>query len=126
MTVTELSYQLLRTELEFDYLLPPSHYPCYLCARVLPLDKFNLRKAGKTSYEGYRSCIDCHLHKIGYRRLFLELIIWIACMLVELSMPPAHSRLRSPTENTVRLREDVLRWHMQNLRKHTRDYGNFD
>ena len=71
LSETDLCHQLLKTELAYAYLLPPDHYPCYLCARVLPLDVFTIvhpfpffdalddKRMKNKRWSRCRSCKDC-------------------------------------------------------------------
>ena len=104
LTETELCNQLLRTELEYAYLLPPAHYPCYFCARVQPLDAFVVAvdPLAVLLFDGHRCCLDCRLlkHK-SYGRSFLETLIWIGSTLEKLPMPPSPPQLRSSARTPV-------------------------
>lgn len=129
LSANELCGQLLKTELEYAYLLPPGHYPCYVCTRVLPLDAFPItpgRHCDCDDYEPYsrtRFCTDCSMLKksryrkpfIEYRRPFIQSLTWIAETLDDLPMPPLRPRLRSVTGIDWEYTESDLKvaWHMQ-------------
>ena len=111
LTETELCNQLLRTELEYAYLFPPEHYPCYFCARVQPLGAFVVAfdRFSSLIFDGQRCCMDCRLLKPkGYRRSFLESLIWIGSTLEELPMPPSRPRLRSSTITSAQTMPDGI------------------
>ena len=118
---TELSDQLLKTELEYAYLFPPDHYPCFFCARVLPLDAFNdsiSNSCAHSPFKRRRSCRDCRmLKRSSYRRSFIESIVWIGCTFEELPMPPLRPRLHPFTATTVLLMPDELGQHLQSLKE---------
>ena len=104
LTETELCNQLLRTELEYAYLFPPEHYPCYFCARVQPLDAFVVAvdPFAALLFDGQRCCLDCRLLKRkSYGRSFLDSLTWIGHTLEKLPMPPSRPQLRSSTTAPV-------------------------
>lgn len=64
-SVSLLRSQILSTELNYPYLLPPDHYPCYGCTAVLPTKDFHpserqrvlrIGKAAAYSRLCHRSC----------------------------------------------------------------------
>ena len=117
---TELSNQLLKTEMEYAYLFPPDHYPCYMCARVLPLGAFD--DTVSDPHAQYRSCQECRMLKRStYRRSTIESIIWIGCTCEELPMPPWRPRLRSRSATTVRLMTNELMQHLRDLKQQAMD-----
>ena len=119
---TELSNQLLKTEMEYAYLFPPDHYPCYMCARVLPLGAFD--DSISDPHAHYRSCQQCRmLKRSSYRRSFIESIIWIGCTCEKLPMPPLRPRLRPRSATTVRLMTNELMQHLQDLKQQALDCG---
>ena len=104
LTDTELCNQLLRTELEYPYLFPPQHYPCYFCARVQPLESFvvDVDPFAELLFDGQRSCGDCRLlRKKRYGRSFLETLVWIGRTLERLPVPPSPPQLRSSATTSV-------------------------
>ncbi len=127
---TDLANQLLKAEVEYAYLLPPDHYPCYFCARVLPLDAYSISPVGRfgrvdrNSNGGYRSCKDCcTLKSSGYKRSFIETLLWIGCTFEELPMPPLCPRLRSPNEPAVTLKTIELRRHLRGMTQQVQNHG---
>ncbi|KAF6217963.1 hypothetical protein HO133_006375 [Letharia lupina] len=127
---TELSNQLLKTELDYAYLLPVVHYPCYICARVLPIWEFATTPCRRSDrlddepYWGRRSCEDCCMLKTSsYRRSFIESLVWIGTTLEELPTPPLRPRLRSGNETSVKVMTEDLFEHMRNLRQQAQDHG---
>lgn len=118
---TQLSYQLLKTELEYPYLFPPDHYPCFFCARVLPMDAFVDTVSNQSAHGLFpdrRCCCDCRtLKRSSYRRSFFESIIWIGCTLEELPTPPSRPRLHLPTATNVSLRLDELNQLLRSLKE---------
>ena len=120
----DLPNQLLKTELEYVYLLPADHYPCYFCARVLPLEAFEIDRERPFDdiRKRYRRCTDCHVLKIS-RRPFIETLIWIGCTMEDLPMPPSRPRLRSPTCTQVNVRANELSQHLRELRQQAKDHA---
>lgn len=115
---SQLSDQLLRTELDYSYLFPPNHYPCFFCARLLPMVAF-VDTVNNVSAQGLfprgRCCCDCRLFKHGSYRSFIESIVWIGCTLEEIPMPPSRPRLHRYTATTVSLRSDELNQRLRVL-----------
>lgn len=99
LSETELCKQLIKTELEYAYLLPSGHYPCYVCAKILPLDSFVEYMQHSWSIDGTpkkwpRSCKDCcTFRKLCRNESAIRLRFWIKFTLEELPMPPARPRL---------------------------------
>lgn len=116
----DLSNQLLKTELEYIYLLPADHYPCYFCARVLPLEAFSIDPFD-AFHKHYRRCTDCRQLKIS-RRSFIETLIWVGCTMEDLPMPPSRPRLRSPTCTQVNVRASEIGQHLRELRQQAKDH----
>lgn len=130
LSETDLCNQLLKTELEYAYLFPPDHYPCYFCARALPLDAFTINHVRQLDhgdgkkYLSSRSCKDCCMQKKGsFRRSFIESLIWIGYTLDELPMPPLRPRLRPASGTTLRIMVDDLEQHMARLKQQAKDHG---
>ena len=71
--------QLLTTEKHYKYLLPPNHYPCHVCARVLPEEAFpfhlehNFAIVEKPPYYWPQCCKQCVarvvIHRVAYSDL---------------------------------------------------------
>ena len=93
LALTKFADQLLETELEYAYLFPPEHYPCYLCVRVLPLGAFDGTVEDPdqdTKLGDLRCCHDCRrLDNVIYKRSFVELLRWIAFKCTRMPMPPS-------------------------------------
>lgn len=116
---TQLSDQLLKTELEYPYLFPPDHYPCFFCARVLPMDAFVDTVSNRSAhgpFPPHRCCCDCRMLKCSsYRRSFMESFIWIGCTLDELPTPPSRPRLPLRRATAASLRSDELNQRLRSL-----------
>ena len=124
----DLSEQLLKAELEYEYLLPHDHYPCYYCARVLPLDAFTVTLEPQSdgidadTDTGYRACQDCREAKpSSYRRSSFESLLWIACNLDDLPMPPSRPQLR--TGSPVMLKPQEREHLLTSLRRRAQDHA---
>ena len=104
LTEAELRNQLLRTELEYAYLFPPEHYPCYFCTRLQPLDAFVVAvdRFAANMFDCHRCCLECNPSKPDcYGTSFLATLIWIGSTLEELPMPPSRPQLRSSAATPV-------------------------
>lgn len=70
--------QLLTTETHYAYLLPPDHYPCHVCARVLPTDAFPFDLEHKFAmvedppYHWPQSCKKCVAKEVVHRIVHLD------------------------------------------------------
>lgn len=114
----QLYNQLLRTELDYTYLLPPDHYPCFFCARVLPIYAFVDTVTNISAYDSFtrhRCCCDCRLRNLGNYCSRVLSTMWIAWTLEELPMPPSPPRLYLRTATTVSLRSDELDQRLRKL-----------
>ena len=108
LPLIDLADQLLRTELDNAYLLPPDHYPCYFCLRVLPLAAF------QNSYRGGRRCGDCVIMKPSTRWASTAAgIIWVARRLTDLPRPPTRPQLQEPAPDTLDTFKAELNLHLE-------------
>ena len=99
---TELCSQFRKTELEYEYLLPPKHYPCYFCARVLPHEALTsvfvwgrplTVDPERRGTFGNRCCNDCYndccgLEDGNYTESWKESLLWMESTLCNLPRPP--------------------------------------
>ena len=126
---TELCSQVLKPEFEYAYLLPPKHYPCYFCARVLPLKAligtFVWGRPHIVDYErrgnlGSRSCNDCcGLEDGSYTTSLKESLLWMGSTLRDLPWPPLAPRLISNDETkAVSVSKKVERQNSQDAHVH--------
>lgn len=80
MSRLALCDQLLTTERHYAYLLPPNHYPCHVCARVLPTDAFpfdlewNFAVAEDPPYHWPQSCRKCVAKEVVHRLVHLDVV----------------------------------------------------
>ena len=102
---TELCSQLRKTELEYEYLLPPEHYPCYFCARVLPHEALTgifvwerpltVDRERRGTF-GNRCCNDCcGLEDGSYTTSWKESLLWMESTLCNLPRPLLTPQLNS-------------------------------
>ena len=88
------------------YLLPPGHYPCTVCAKMLPLDRYD-HPLGCWP----RACFKCFVTEIRHAFLALyyqPLLPGTTCPPPTPSVTPTHSDYGSDVEDGLELAIDAL------------------
>ena len=127
---TEVCSQLRKTELEYGYLLPPEHYPCYFCARVLPHEALtgilvwgrpHIVDGERRGQFGNRCCKDCYgLEDGSYTTSWKKSLLWMESTLCNLPRPPLTPQLNSNDQTmAVSVTEKVEQQNSQDAQVHS-------